>query len=105
MKYETAVSAQTCVVTLAGDVDVSCAEELATLEKRLASKTQVIVDVADLGYADTNFLRFLLKLKKHENKSQREAVRLVRVNLRLQRLLEITGLSRVFACEAGKTYA
>jgi anti-anti-sigma factor len=55
------------------------------------------MDVADLEYADTSFLRFLLRLKKHENKANPNAIRLVRVNRRLRRLLEITGLSRVFA--------
>jgi len=92
-------SEKPCVVTISGDVDVTCTEALAGLEKELAAPSCVIMDVADLEYADTSFLRFLLHLKKHENKCEPDAIRLVNVSRRLRRLLEITGLSRVFACE------
>jgi anti-anti-sigma factor len=86
-------------VTIGGDVDITCMPALAKLEEKLTAPSQVVVDVADLQYADTSFLRFLLRLKKHENKSAPQAIKLVRVNRRLQRLLEITGLSRTFTYE------
>jgi anti-anti-sigma factor len=98
MKCETNLLATPCIVRIGGDVDLSCMPALAELEKKLVAPSAVVMDVADLEYADTSFLRFLLRLKKHENKAQRDAIRLVRVNRRLRRLLEITGLSRVFAC-------
>jgi len=100
MKCETDFSATPCVLTIHGDVDVTCMPALAELEKTLAPPCAVVVDVADLRYADTSFLRFLLRLKKHQNKSKPGAIRLVRVNRRLRRLLEITGLARVFTYES-----
>jgi anti-sigma B factor antagonist len=99
MKWQIQSWPEPCVVTISGDVDVTSAEALAGIQKELAPSSRVVVDVADLEYADTSFLRFLLHLKKHENKSERDAIRLVHVSRRLRRLLEITGLSRVFACE------
>lgn len=76
---------------------MTCLPALTTLEHQLSPQPAVVVDVAKLGYADTNFLRFLIRLKKHENKSATQAVRLVRVGRRLRRLLEITGLRSLFA--------
>jgi len=99
MKWQIQSWPEPCVLTISGDVDVTCTEALAGIQKELAPSSRVVIDVADLEYADTSFLRFLLHLKKHENKSERDAIRLVHVSRRLRRLLEITGLGRVFACD------
>lgn len=97
MKCETDLAASPCMVRLGGDVDMACVPALTQLEEQLSSRSAVIVDLAELRYADTNFLRFLIRLKRHENKSDTQAVRLVRVSRRLRRLLDITGLRPMFS--------
>jgi len=92
-------SASACVVSISGEVDLTCASELTTLEKELAEPDSIVFDVTGLEYADTTFLRFLLRLRAHGNKSRRTAIRLVGVGRRLQRLFEVTGLSHLFAYE------
>jgi anti-anti-sigma factor len=99
MKWETDFFVEPCIVRFCGDVDLTCAPALGDLAQELSQRPRVIVDVAKLEYADTTFLRFLLSLRRQENKSDREAIRLTRVSRRLRRLLEITGLIRVFACD------
>jgi anti-anti-sigma factor len=85
------------VIRISGDVDILRAPELAELENELSAESNVILDVGDLKYADTTFLRFLLRLRAQSNKSGRDSIRLVRATRRLQRLLEVTGLDRMFA--------
>ncbi len=96
MKWETNFSVEPCVARICGDVDVTCLTQLTELENALIEPARVVIDVEDLRYADTSFLRFLLRLRTHENKRERGSVRLVHVHQRLHRLLEITGLIRVF---------
>lgn len=98
MKWETNFSVEPCFTRICGDVDVTCLTQLAELENELIEPAHVVLDVEDLRYADTSFLRFLLRLRTHENKHERGSVRLVHVHRRLHRLLEITGLTRVFTC-------
>ncbi len=85
------------VVHISGDVDYVRATELAQLENELADSSNVILDVGDVKYVDTTFLRFLLRLRTHANKSTRDSVRLMRASRRLRRLLDVTGLTRTFA--------
>ncbi len=92
-------STGSCRVAISGDVDLTSAPALAELERALVPASSVVLDVADMEYADTSFLRFLLRLKEHENKTERAAITLVRVSRRLRRVLEITGLHRLFVCE------
>lgn len=80
-----------------GEVDITCVKTLERLERELKQADKVVLDVGGLDYFDTTFLRFLLRLHSHENKSSHGAVRLVGVKPMMQRVLEVTGLSRVFA--------
>jgi len=85
------------VIHISGDVDFNRAPELAQIEQELQDSSNVILDVGDVKYVDTTFLRFLLRLRTHSNKSTRESVRLMRATRRLRRLLDVTGLTRTFA--------
>lgn len=97
MQTITVTQEQPRVVHISGDVDWVRATELAQLEKELADSSNVVLDVGDVKYVDTTFLRFLLRLRTHANKSTRDSVRLIRATRRLRRLLEVTGLTRTFA--------
>lgn len=88
-----------CLVRITGDVDLTSEPELATLERELESAALVVLDLAGLKHSDTTFLRFLIRLRAHANKTDHPAVRLVGVGRNLQRVLDVTGLSRVFAHE------
>jgi anti-anti-sigma factor len=82
-----------CEVRVAGTADLASAAALADLEANLRDYTFVALDVAELECADTTFLRFLLRLRSAPDRQ----VKLVRVSRRLQRLLDVTGLSALFA--------
>lgn len=97
MQLTVDVQEQPRVIHISGDVDYNRAPELAQIENELAGSSNVVLDVGDVKYVDTTFLRFLLRLRTHSNKSTRESVRLMRATRRLRRLLEVTGLSRTFA--------
>lgn len=85
------------VVHIKGDIDLVRAPELEKLANELASSSNVVLDVGDVQYVDTTFLRFLLRLRAQENKTSRESIRLVGATRRLRRLLDVTGLTRSFA--------
>jgi anti-anti-sigma factor len=59
----------------------------------------VILDVSKVQYFDTTFLRFLANLGRHAKKAQQANVKLLGVTPHLRRVLEITGLIRVFDAE------
>lgn len=88
-------------VKMSGDIDITCGPELIRLEKRLVKSDFVIIDVSNVDYVDTTFLRFLLKLRRHENKSEHSAIKVIGVGHRLRRIFEITGLTRLFDLECG----
>lgn len=101
MTYEKSCSEEECLLRIAGEVDISCAPLLKWLERCLTGRTAVTVDVAGVRYADTTFLRFLLRLRgSATNAPLRRRVRLVGVTQNLRRVLEITGLIRVFEVAA-----
>ncbi|HEX8805468.1 MAG TPA: STAS domain-containing protein [Candidatus Aquilonibacter sp.] len=79
-------------IAVSGDVDLSSAYELSQLEKRLFGKETIVFDVGALSHVDSTFLRFLVELQAHRH----TPVKLVGVQPRLRRILEITGLSRAF---------
>lgn len=86
-------------VKLCGEIDISSAGELSRMGEQLLEPERVIFDVSGLEYADTTFLRFLIHLRNHTNKTQSGAVKLVGVSRRLRRILDVTGLSHLFALE------
>ena len=96
MVYQSAVRDGVSVIRFAGEVDISCSEELDRLEDGLTEPECIVFDVSDLEYVDTTFLRFLLRLKNHANKQQQCSVTLLGMNEKLRRVLEATGLSSRF---------
>lgn len=98
MTYETESAHAEVLLRMRGDIDLSCASQLNSLARALARKDRLVIDVADVGFADTTFLRFLMQLRHGGTKtSQPRPVRLVGATGQLRRILEVTGLSKVFA--------
>jgi anti-anti-sigma factor len=87
------------VVTIRGDVDVNSGDALKKIERDLRMAESLVVECSGLEFADTTFLRFLMQLRKHANKTERTAIRLTGVSPRFRRVLEITGLSRCFVLQ------
>jgi anti-anti-sigma factor len=87
------------VVTLSGDIDLASAGALSLLEKRLDGRENIVFDVAGLDHFDATFLRFLVRLRNHVAKERSAAVEIVGVKPNLRRILEITGLVRMFSLQ------
>jgi anti-anti-sigma factor len=85
------------LVRLTGEVDLASAGEFATLEAHLSGRDRVIFDVSGLEYADSAFLKFLVRLRTHLNWDEPSAIELVGVRPKLRRVLEVTGLNRQFS--------
>jgi anti-anti-sigma factor len=62
-------------------------------------KELVVVDVSGVEHVDPVLLRFLANLYRDTTKAQSSPVKLVGVKPRLRRVLEITGLMRMFEIE------
>ena len=88
-----------CEVTMVGSADLAAASALERLEQQLRRQNEIVINVAGLEFADTTFLRFLLRLRSRANTSDHANVKLTGVTRRFQRLLEVTGLSRLFNYE------
>lgn len=89
------------MVTMSGDIDITCGPELSKLEKRLVKSDSVVIDVTNVHFVDTTFLRFLLRLRRHANKTERSAIKVIGVRPRLRRIFEVTGLMRLFDVQLG----
>ena len=87
------------VITLSGDIDLASAGELSLLAKKLDGRENIVFDVAGLEHFDTTFLRFLVELRKHVAREQSGTVELVGAKPQLRRILEITGLARMFSLQ------
>ena len=83
-------------VSITGSADLTSAPALEQLEKKLRDRKNIIINVAKLEFADTTFLRFLIRLRTHARERGHINVKLVGVGKPLQRVLEITGLSKLF---------
>ncbi len=90
------------IVKLSGDIDITCGPELSRLAKRLVDSDAIIIDVSDVDYVDTTFLRFLLRLRRYATKTDRAAIKVVGVKQRLKRIFEITGFMRLFDVECAE---
>lgn len=86
-------------VRIAGAADLTSAPALEQLEKLLRDRNNIVLDVAKLEFADTTFLRFLIRLRGRARDRGHANVKLVGVGKHLQRILEITGLSMLFKYE------
>jgi anti-anti-sigma factor len=96
MTYEKISTNAACVLRFAGDVDMTDKKALERLEDELRDPCDIIVDVESLRYADTTFLRFLVRLRSQIKSARRGSVRLVGANRNLRRVLDVTGLSALF---------
>ena len=88
------------VVNITGNADLTSAPALAELEKHLRKRSNIVLDVAKLEYADTTFLRFLIRLRMRPRDRGPVKVRLVGVRPNLRRILEITGLNKLVVYES-----
>jgi anti-anti-sigma factor len=86
-------------IELSGDVDLTSSGILSLLEKKLHGREAIVFDVAGLEHVDSTFLRFLVRLKQHAAKGELATVTLIGVRPNLRRILEITGLARMFSLE------
>src|ERR1700758_1109946 len=78
-------------IELSGDIDSA-----SPLEKKLNGRENIVFDVAGVEHVDTTFLRFLVRLKEHAAKEHCATAELVGVTPKLHRILEVTGLARMF---------
>jgi anti-anti-sigma factor len=90
----------TPVIHISGDVDVFSDEALKRIERQVEATPNVVIDVENMRYVDTAFLRFLLRVRQQPNKGTRTSVRIVHATPQLRRVMDVTGLSRVFMLEA-----
>ena len=100
LRWQVRPSHYGCRVTLAGSADLASWAAIRKLEKELRGYTGVILDVTDLEFADSTFFRFLLRLQSSSDASAQRDVRMVGVGRHLQRILEVTGLARMFSYDA-----
>lgn len=96
MTYEKRYTDAGCVLHFSGEVDMTDAGNLKEVQREVQD-SHVIVDVEGLRYADTTFLRFLLRLREQVKSTRDGSVRVVGANRTVRRVLEVTGLSRYFA--------
>jgi anti-anti-sigma factor len=99
MTYKKSCSTQSCVVSIVGRPGPTSVSALATLEGELTHGQGIVIDVAGLEGVDQAFLGFLLRLRRRADKTRRAPIRLVGVRPELQRVLDVTGLSRMIPCE------
>jgi anti-anti-sigma factor len=85
------------VVRVSGDVDVSVAGRLAScLDDAVASASCVVIDLGGVSFMDSMGLNTLVRARQRAD-SYGHALELRNLDARLQRLLELTGLDRIFA--------
>ncbi|MDI6715983.1 MAG: STAS domain-containing protein [Actinomycetota bacterium] len=86
---------KTLFVKLAGEADMLGSSKLrSVLVRKLNGVTKVIFDISDLEFADSYFLRLLLKLRKRLGGVSSVKVKNPRPNVK--KLFEITGLDKLF---------
>ncbi|WP_425402482.1 STAS domain-containing protein [Knoellia sinensis] len=85
------------IVTVSGEVDVYTAPQLrSALEESIAAgRTQLVVDLEDVGFLDSTGLGVLVGRLKVLKKLDDGWLRVVCTNERILRLFGITGLDRV----------
>lgn len=86
------------VVSAVGEVDVSTAPELRQRLQELPEGTQVVVDLSDVTFLDSTGLGVLVAALKRVRESDTGGdLRLVVTRPQVTKVLEVTGLSTVFA--------
>ena len=86
-------------IELSGDADLASSGALSILETQLQGRENIVFDVTGLESVDSTFLRFLVRLKQHAAKEELATVELVGVKPNLRRILEVTGLARMFSLQ------
>jgi len=87
------------IVRLSGEIDLSRVPNLVRLEKQLSKEDSVVIDLSDVTYFDTTFLRFLRNLRKQPNKGDRSSIKIVGFHNKFRRIFELTGFSKIFDVE------
>lgn len=97
-----AVSAQgsgenTAILTIQGEVDVYTAPRLREeIHRRLdAGDNKIVVDLTDVAYMDSTGLGVLIGALKRARESRGELI-VASPNARISRILDVTGLNRIF---------
>lgn len=91
-----------CQVNMFGSADLAAAPALKHLEDLLSKESDIVMDVAALEYADSTFLRFLLRVRSGGNSGKEVSLKLTGVSPRIERMLNVTGLSRLFRYPAAQ---
>jgi anti-sigma B factor antagonist len=97
MRFEAARDGAQAAVALHGDLDIEAAPELRALLTELleAGVTALVIDVSDLEFMDSSGLGVLVsshrRLSRYGGK-----LRVVGANHAVARVIEVTGLDRVF---------
>jgi anti-anti-sigma factor len=89
----------TLIASISGDVDIFHEDALKQIERDAEAVPNFVVDAEKLHYTDTVFLRFLLRIRSQPNKGTRDSVRIVHATRQLRRVLEVTGLTKMFTLE------
>lgn len=85
----------TLYVTLSGEADLFGSSKLRqALVKNLDSVSRIIFDLGGLNFADSYFLRLLIRLRKRLGGVSSVKVRNAKPNIK--RIFEVTGLDKVF---------
>jgi anti-anti-sigma factor len=95
LRFETTLSGETALVTLAGELDLSGAEVLEQELGRLseaASAEQVVLDLRGLEFMDSSGLRLVVMADSRAREAGRRLV-LVRGAQPVQRVFEITRMN------------
>lgn len=94
---------QRCQLELAGEVDLAAAAQIVDLGLVALAGPGIIAVVVSLGrvtFIDSTALGALVRLR-NAALSQSKRLELTEVPARVERLLELTGLSGVFSAETG----
>jgi anti-anti-sigma factor len=83
------------LVKLSGEADLYGSSKLKrALAPHLENVSQIVFDASDLSFADSYFLRLLIKLRRRLGGVS--SVKVVNVQPRVKRNFEITGLDKLF---------
>ena len=93
--FEFETKGDTLIVKLAGEADLVGSSKLRqALVRRLDGIHNIVFDLSELNFADSYFLRLLIKLRKRLGGVS--SVKLINTRPNIKRILELTGLDKVF---------
>jgi anti-sigma B factor antagonist len=96
---EVADQGTVCVIAVSGDLDIEHAGDLAAVGRLVIEShraVRVVIDLGNVGFIDSTGLRALVEIRNAAT-SARRTVELRDVHVRVQKVIEITGLAEVFS--------